>query len=230
MKLNNEIAKKIGIEYAFISDGTFNTFIEINEINNSLWKVCLQQDNQNLKNVNLTLRYNGTNYECHANLQKNKKNWSMKIESGNLDEVYSKIKKIEKKVADWSKRKEDRYEIGFENYSDFGFQSKQQKLIDASGKSNDCAVKDVSYHGMKIVAVDNEELQHGNYVIVMMKMNDSTCLVVKCEIKNKTLQKSKNGVIFSILSLKITEDSLEWMETIDRYRVNYIDSAPSVSA
>lgn len=125
---------------------------------------------------------------------------------------------LEKKIAEWSRRSEERFDVGLRNSTDFGLAEKQQKLLDSEGRELPFAVSDVSFHGLKIVTTDSDTLEKNAEVCLMLKFR-AQLVVVKARVMNKKTEESVtgSGLVLAKLNLKIDENNIPYQELVEKY-------------
>lgn len=227
LKISQFILEKIGIKYVLLL-GEVVTAFNVTEMLDKIWKGKI--DNPNILNTNkkyiMSIRFANNDYESDIRLNCeifhikesfisiSIKNIEFAEQNENWIILQKRIENIQTEINNWSRRKEERFTVGLKNSLIFGLKDKKQKLFDKDGNELDCAIMDVSFHGLKIVSIDKDTLQIGTNVILYLAFTDKT-IILKCIIQNKILA-NENSKILNIF-LKNLEDNIDFMERIEKY-------------
>lgn len=223
LKINDEILKKIGVDYCFIS-GSVNSFVHPLVIERHRWLVAVDSRNM-IPGAGYALNIHTENSTIKISVAAEKKDKDMyflvfgtEAENREFQALSDKFVNLEKKIEEWSRRTEKRYKVGLVKSSDFGLADAQQRMLDSKGKELPFAVADVSLHGLKIMTTDSETLQKNSQVCLMLKFS-MQFVIVKARIMNKKTRESLtgSGVVLAALNLKIEEDNIAFQELVEKY-------------
>lgn len=223
LKVNDDILKKLGIEYCFLS-GDGNSFVHPVELEKEGWLCNVDNKDAVTGSMYMLNIYTGTEtVRIPVSAEhKEKSAFFLRLPDNTDNQPFivlrNRIFGLEKKIAEWSRRSEERFDVGLRNSSDFGLVEKQQKLLDSEGKELPFAVSDVSFHGLKIVTTDSDTLEKNKEVCLMLKFR-TQLVVVKARVMNKKTEESVtgSGLVLAKLNLKIDENNIPYQELVEKY-------------
>ncbi len=121
---------------------------------------------------------------------------------------------IEKKLKNWEKRKEERYEIGFDEkkIEQLSLKGYEQKVI-INKLTLPCVVNDISFSGMKLTTVDSNFSRDKKIVVYLSFINPIEQILLGAYIRNINL-KEMQGQVAATLSLQFEEPTISYKQRI----------------
>lgn len=223
LKVNDDILKKLGIDYCFLS-GDGNSFVHPLQLEEAGWLCRVDnKDAMSGRSYTLNIFVGNETIRFPVSVEHREKSifyllFPEKIENPSFTALKKKIVTLENKIAEWSRRSEERFDVGLKKSSDFGLVEKQQKLLDGQGKELPFAISDVSFHGLRIVTTDSDSLDKNMEICLMLKFR-TQLVVVKARIINKKTEESAtgSGVVFAKLNLRIDENNAPYQEFVEKF-------------
>lgn len=123
-----------------------------------------------------------------------------------LLEFISGIQKMEQKFESFGRRKEERIKIGKEKAAEFGLSRIEQTLFSESTKIiQPCVVLDASVHGIRIITVQNPNLNHlDTFGIKISFSNPEQSVILKAHKVYEKITKTQSKT-FAAFSCQLLE-------------------------
>lgn len=220
MKITKDILNVLNISSMYIlKEGGIHICIPV-DIEGSVWKIST--DTPELTgNAVIKTKYNGNDYlfKVHIDELLKSENFSFTYKTHLVDSTEKNLfmleySILEKKLKNWDKRKEERYEIGFDEnkIAMFSLKSFEQKVI-VNKLTLPCMINDISFGGTKLTTIDSNFSREKNIIVYFSFLNPIEQILIEAEIRNLSL-KQLEGQIAATLSLEFKDAPVRYKQRV----------------
>ncbi len=221
------ITKELLCQLHFISMdlilGNQDYLVSLFRQNNDEWELKLSNklELKNIQTVTLKLIFDDYQTECSVLIKETGEDFIIvnKPERNDdmiLQQFIQQLNKIEYNNEKYGRRKEERIRIGLEKYKDFNLSKPEQTIIIEENRYiNQCAIVDVSLHGIQIVTPYMKPIEKtNNFFISVSFINPSETIIINLHKVYTRLTKINNR-IYANLSCQILEPvNYIWKERV----------------
>lgn len=229
MKINKDVLNALRVETVYILCGGGLCLCAPLEIKGNRW--CVSCDTDNIRGkVVLKVKFNGSFIYLDSEISRKNQDtyfsfiYELEISGDEKKKdsfklaFFRKLEQMEMRAAEWDKRREERYEIGFDEKRIKALRLKTAEQILVTDKVQlPCLINNISYSGAKVTTLSGNFQKDKKVCLFLSFVSPIEQIPLIGIIKNCLIKSTDEKKLVAVLSLKFEDPSIDYKTRLDSF-------------